>query len=215
MRSPLRLTKDAIFRYRRLRSYALGPWRLRRWVRSGRPLKLVVGASGWGNPGWFATDEQFLDLTKPAHWSRFFAPASVDALLAEHVLEHLTPQEAQLAARTTYEFLKPGGYFRIAVPDGLHPEPEYQQWVGVGGKLPGQVSNDHKVLYTHRTLRELLEGVGYLVQLLEYFDESGQFHHEEWHQAQGLIRRSRRNDKRNKDGKLVYTSIILDAVKPT
>lgn len=214
MRSPGRLLRDLRFRALRLRAYLFGPWLLRRWIRRGNPLKLVIGASGKGNPGWFPTDEQFLDLTKPAHWQRFFPPSSVEALLAEHVWEHLTAREAHLAARTTFEFLKPGGYLRVAVPDGYHPDPVYREWSRVGGKGPGQVSNDHKIFYTYQTLGALFESVGYRVTLLEYHDEHGQFHRRPWDARDGLIRRSAQFDKRNWPGRLVYTSIILDAVKP-
>lgn len=40
-----------------------------------------------------------------------------DAFLAEHVLEHLSLQDAHHAARNCHRFLRPGGRMRIAVPD--------------------------------------------------------------------------------------------------
>lgn len=45
------------------------------------------------------------------------APASADAVYASHVLEHLAYQDFFLALRNTYDLLKPGGYFRLIVPD--------------------------------------------------------------------------------------------------
>ena len=64
------------------------------------------------------------------------------------------------------------------------------------------------------SLRELFERVGFRVHLHEYFDEAGTFHHSPWDDdAAGRIWRSERRDKRNRDGKLNFTSIILDAIK--
>ena len=54
-----------------------------------------------------------------------------------------------------YEFLRPGGRLRIAVPDGFHPEPGYIEYVRPGGTGIG--ADDHKVLYNYQSLRKLLE----------------------------------------------------------
>jgi len=48
----------------------------------------------------------------------------LDAILAEHVWEHLTKEEALIAALTCYRYIKNGGYLRVAVPDGPHPNPQ-------------------------------------------------------------------------------------------
>lgn len=60
----------------------------------------------------------------------------------------------------------------------------------------------------------MFEGAGFEVRLLEYCDEDGQFHYEEWDAQQGFIYRSLRFDHRNQDGKLGFVSLIVDAVKP-
>ena len=77
----------------------------------------------------------------------------------------------------------------------------------------GPDAADHKVLYTYRTLREIFESAGFRVDLLEYFDENGEFHHKDWDPNDGMIRRSKRFDHRNRDNQLNYTSIVLDAKK--
>lgn len=192
----------------------VGPWRFRRAMASSGPRRLVIGAAGWFDRGWIPTDEHFLDLTKPGQWLLHFAPDSIDAMLAEHVWEHLTPDEALIAARTCYTYLKPGGYLRVAVPDGYHPSPVYQEWVRVGGAWIGQLTNDHKVLYTHDTVVALFEAAGFAVELYEYFDQAHGFHTRDWHPERGKIRRSWLFDKSNRDGSLTFTSIILDAIKP-
>jgi predicted SAM-dependent methyltransferase len=102
---------------------------------------------------------------------------------------------------------------RIAVPDGLHPNPTYIEWVKVGGASPTQIANAHKVLYTYRSVRELFESSGFGVTLYEYYDETGTFHCNDWDEKAGKIWRSKRFDTRNRGGELVFTSIILDAFK--
>ena len=54
-----------------------------------------------------------------------------------------------------------------------------------------------------------------MVRLLEFYDQRGQFHRRSWSSNDGHIRRSAEHDPRNQDGQLVYTSLILDAIKPS
>ena len=98
------------------------------------------------------------------------------------------------------------------MPDGLHPDQGYIDQVKPGGWGVG--SDDHHVLYTYRTLNTAFASVGFENLLLEYFDERGMFHYQEWSPADGLIRRSARFDSRNRTRELAYTSIILDSRKP-
>jgi predicted SAM-dependent methyltransferase len=153
-----------------------------------------------------------LDVLNERHWTRLFAENSIDAILAEHVWEHLTLEQGLRAARNCRRFLKPGGYLRVAVPDGRHPDPEYIEWVRVGGSGAG--ADDHKVLYNGETFRGLFESAGLEVELLEYFDKDSVFHSVDWEPTAGKIYRSRRFDERNHNGQLKYTSVILDARKP-
>jgi len=189
-----------------------GRYQLRRRAACS-PLRIVVGASGRYEPGWVGTDAAYLDLLRPEQWARYFQTGTLDAILAEHVWEHLSPAEGLAAAQLCYRYLKPGGYLRVAVPDGFHPDPDYIDRVRVGGTGPG--ADDHEVLYTHESLAELFRRAGYSVRLLEYFDSSGQFHFTEWDADAGKIYRSSRFDTRNANRPLAYTSLILDAVKPT
>jgi predicted SAM-dependent methyltransferase len=174
--------------------------------------KVVIGASGISDPGWIPAEIEYLNLLRESDWAHFFPPASLDALLAEHVWEHLTAAEGAVAAATCFKYLRPGGYLRLAVPDGLHPDPAYREWVRVGGS--GEGADDHKVLYTHQTFSALFERAGFRCRLLEFFDETGRFHFEPWEAAGGTITRSSRFDERNAGGRLNYTSIVMDAVKP-
>jgi len=188
-----------------------GGYRLRRKLaRTSAPL-IVVGTSGIFEPGWIPTDIEYLNMLREDDWRRFFPEASICAILAEHVWEHLTPEQGLLAAQNCHRFLQPGGYLRVAVPDGGNPDPDYIEQVKVNGS--GSGADDHKVLYTAATLGQMLQRAGFAVKLLEHFDAEGVFQYRDWSPGDGMIHRSRRFDERNQDGRLVYTSLIIDAVK--
>jgi predicted SAM-dependent methyltransferase len=173
---------------------------------------VTIGAAGISAPGWIATEQSWHDITSQQSWSDLFMPGQVKRILAEHVMEHLHPKEAVQAIKNFYEFLEPGGYVRIAVPDGNHWSPEYIENVRPGGLGPGAL--DHKVLYTFTKLYELFTNQGFIVNGLEYFTDSGEFKTNPWKNEDGMIHRSFLNDERNRDGVANYTSIIIDAFKP-
>lgn len=195
-----------------------GTYRLKRAVSSTPSIRIVVGAWGIHDEGWIPTDIEYLNLINRKHWEECFKKCSIEAILAEHVWEHLTPEEAAIALRNCYCYLKPGGYLRIAVPDGFNPDPKYIDAVKVNGSGPG--AQDHKVLYNHNSITRLFESEGFDVKVLEYFDREGQFHSCDWDGAHGVIHRSRKFGKKGKvdgitysDEKTTYTSLIIDAYK--
>lgn len=174
--------------------------------------RVIVGSGGTKYEGWANTDQDILNLLVESDWLAFFKPNSLDAILAEHVWEHLTAEQAVIAAENCFKYLKPGAYLRVAVPDGYHPNEEYLNWVKPGGIGPG--SDDHKALYSHETFSNLFSSAGFNVSIYEYFDKSGIFHENKWDPKDGMIYRSKRFDSRNANGHPNYTSIILDAIKP-
>ncbi len=201
---PLRNVVHSFRRYRRRRALCLAV--------NQSSLRVVIGASGIFESGWIPTDIDQLNILQKGDWEAFFIPNSIDALLAEHVWEHLTLEEGTLGSRHCFYYLKPGGYLRIAVPDGNHPDPDYIEYVRPGGVGAG--ADDHKILYTIEILSSLLEKIGFMVQPLEYFDTSGEFHFTNWTPESGMIHRSSRYDSRNTNGSLKMTSLIIDAIKP-
>jgi len=176
-----------------------------------RPLRIIIGASRRTQKGWIPSEEYCLNLLKTEDWRRYFKENSIDALLAEHVWEHLTKKNGLRAATVCYKYLKKSGYLRIAIPDGLFPNKNYINHVKPGSNDPD--ASDHKVLYNYKSISKLFGKVGFKVHLLEYFDEKGRFHFKKWNKDDGMIYRSKRYDKRNNGRKLNYTSIVLDATK--
>lgn len=150
-------------------------------------MKIIIGANGTTQPTWLSLERSHLDLRDRDTWARLLRPGSVDAVLTEHVLEHLTPEEAGRAARNVHEFLRPGGYWRIAVPDANNPSKWYQFCSRPGSLLhlianvlytPGEPF--HQVFYKHRSLSSLLTNAGFVPRLLEWHDGEGRFHRESW-----------------------------------
>lgn len=175
-------------------------------------LRIIVGAASTQQAGWISTNYPVLDLTIDRTFAVLFDSGSVSNILVEHVWEHLSLEDGAKASRNCYVYLKQGGLLRIAVPDGFHPDADYIAQVKPGGYGPG--ADDHKVLYNYQTLSALLENAGYKIKLLEWFDEQGKFHHENWDVEGGFIKRSTRFDPRNSANPTAYTSLIIDASKP-
>ncbi|MBD3306659.1 hypothetical protein GF348_09790 [candidate division KSB3 bacterium] len=185
---------------------------MERRLNERQPIKIVIGANGKYQGGWLPTEVYMLDITNPDDWARYFAENNIDSLLAEHVWEHLTKMEGIRAAELCHRYLRPGGYLRVAVPDGMFPDPKYIDLVKPGGSHAS--AKYHKVLYTYKTFRDIFESVDFDVELLEYFDEKGRFHYREWNLDEGLINRSARfYDGGHIFGEFGYRSIILDARK--
>ncbi len=181
---------------------------------SKNDVKIIIGAGDQSYDGWFSTGKDTLSLLDERDWKDSFNKRKVDAFLSEHVWEHLTFDEGKSAAWYCYDALKDGGYIRVAVPDGYFPDEEYQNLVQIGG--PGPLDHpaaDHKIVYTYKTFIEVFESAGFSVDLLEYCDENGRFHHRQWSSVDGPIYRSLMNDHRNTHEKLGFTSLIIDAWK--
>ncbi len=179
------------------------------------PIRIIIGASSQDYPGWIKTQQSDLDVTQRTDWMIFSAPCGVAALLAEHVWEHLSPEDAARAAQLCFEFLAPGRYIRCAVPDGLFPDLDYQNIVQVGGPGPANhPAASHRVLYDYRSLSAVFRVCGFDLLLLEWWSEHGRFNTIPWDEHDGYVYRSARFDHRNQHGKLGFTSLILDAIKP-
>jgi len=183
-------------------------WNLRKQIGNANPLRVVLGAGPTVLKGWVHTDEDLLDIASSQDWRFLFKPTSIDSILSEHVLEHLSEEKAQIAVKECYRYLRPGGLFRVAVPDGYRRDPTYIQ-------ATAPPNDGHLMLYNVDSLAGLLEGVGFKITPLEYFDVREQFHAFPWDEKEGMIHRSVRFDTQKqfqRDG-LLYTSLIIDARK--
>ena len=106
----------------------------------------------------------YLDLTRPLP----YPDGAFEAAFGSHVLEHLTPGEAEAALRELHRVLRPGGIVRIAVPDLDHEvgryDPERPDEFLEGllqGRERSRSRHRHWWLYNERSLRALLERTGF------------------------------------------------------
>lgn len=177
-------------------------------------MKLIIGAGQTNLEGWYSTQMEELNLLHRDDFKRILV-SKASAMLAEHVFEHLTLDEGRVAAKNCFDFLEPGGYIRVAVPDRNFRNEWYQNMVKVGGDGDqNHPAFTHKIVYDYKQLVDVFTSVGFVVELLEYCDENGVFHYHYWNEKDGLIGRSYRFDTRNDGNQLGMVSIIIDAKKP-
>jgi predicted SAM-dependent methyltransferase len=161
-------------------------------------INLIVGAKTQTQAGWISSDAVQLDIRREADWSRYFAPGSIDRILCESCLEHMTFADGLAACQNFYKYLRPGGRVRIAVPDRNFKNESYHFWTspGGGGQLFARLfiyrpdEPDHKVFYDYVSLTHLMQRAGFSTQLLEWFDNEGRFYRREWSYVGGEVTRS-------------------------
>lgn len=189
-----------------------------RAVANGQPMRVILGAAETFQPGWYSTNESWLDITNPNHWRAVFGGRKLlTHAVAEHVFEHLTHAECAQALQLIHDHLRPQGRLRIAVPDGYHPDPTYLRHVGINGI--GDDAADHKQLLTVDILADLLRAAGFTPHHLEGYRADGTLVQAPYNPDDGLIRRSRAFHIRNPQDLRPWafvdaeTSLIVDGVK--
>lgn len=137
-------------------------------------VKINVGCGDNRPAGWDNYDSE-LDISLPLP----FRDGSVDFILAEHVVEHVTTQQAWKFFEECKRVLVPGGVLRVAIPDieriWCNFCPEYGAAVKAGGHGDGGLQTSiraaifehgHKAAWTAALLKIVLESVGFKVQVV-------------------------------------------------
>ena len=192
-----------------IRIYKYLNWRF--YLLTSEEIKIIVGAGPTKYKGWFSTDIVTLDVTRESDFIKYFTKKKIKNVLAEHVLEHLTNEDLEKMIKNFYKYSNEDINIRIAVPDGFHADEKYISIVRPGGT--GEGADDHKNLFNVNSLSTLFERFGFVAYPVEYWDEERIFHQGYKDDNNGFVIRSFLNDKRNKDGKPAYTSLIVDFVK--
>ncbi|MFZ2322426.1 MAG: hypothetical protein WAV89_01890 [Ignavibacteriaceae bacterium] len=192
-----------------IRVYKYLSWRF--YLLTCKEVKLIVGAGPTKYKGWFSTDIVTLDITKESDFEKYFSKKKIRNILAEHVLEHLADQELERMIKNFYKYSDDEINIRIAVPDGFHSDEKYISLIKPGGT--GEGADDHKNLFNVNSLSALFKNFGFVAHPVEYWDEERKFYQGYKKDRNGYILRSFINDKRNKNGKPVYTSLIIDFKK--
>jgi predicted SAM-dependent methyltransferase len=210
VRRELRLAQKAVVYLSRRQS-------IRFPVAANRPLQIIVGAAMTHQEGWYSTNEQWLDITREDHWREVFhGKALLTRVLAEHVFEHLTPDETRRALGLVARHMRSGGRIRIAVPDGYHPDPTYLRHVGIGGI--GADAEDHKQLLNCDSLMQYLREAGFSADLKEGYRRHGELVQTPLDLDDGLVVRSRSNastmaGRAGWDFADANTSLVVDGMR--
>lgn len=153
--------------------------------RSGRPKRVEIGGGPFPTPGYIHVDvnrrHPHLEYVAPA-WDLPFPDATVDEILAVHVLEHVHPARLGTTLREWRRVLAPGGFAQIHVPDGAAlaraflDAPVEERWA-IGAALLGMDTGpgvrsaaelqlernepDHKIVFDADLLRVALQTAGF------------------------------------------------------
>jgi len=147
--------------------------------------KLNFGCGGNRLEGW----ENF-DLDVPIERPLPFPDGCASFILAEHVVEHVTPQQAWLFMEECKRVLCLGGAVRICVPDIARltrlMTDEYREAVRTGGHGDNPIkaaifSHGHQGAWTQELLISFMAGVGLSACAKNY----GQSNHIELHGVDG------------------------------
>lgn len=202
---------------RRLRWAHLGRKELKALVESkhknNEAIKVILGAGHHSltSGEWINTDLPQFDITEAEHWKYIFGEVRINNVLAEHVFEHLTLDETKIAFAFIHHHLKPKGIFRLAVPDGYHPDPTYIDYVKPNGNGPG--CEDHKLLWNKDMIEHVFADSGLHIHALEYHTKAGELISHPLDPLNGnIIRTATAANKQNWELKN-YTSLIVDFVK--
>ena len=117
-------------------------YKLKNYLKSSEIRRLQLGSGDNNMEGWFNTDLfpkkgfAFLDASKP-----FNIPDSTfDRIFSEHMIEHISFQEAELQLKECYRILRSGSKIRIATPNLMHflnlfndsqGNQEYKKWISL------------------------------------------------------------------------------------
>jgi len=140
--------------------------------------KLHFGCGGMNLGGWENHDAE-VDIRKPLP----FPNGSASRIFAEHVLEHVTHQEAWRFLEECFRVLAPNGVVRIAIPDvermfsnmTMDYQQAVQKDVGGDGSFKAAIKaavfeHGHQAAWTQEMLFTFMESIGF-----EAFDRDAGF----------------------------------------
>jgi ubiquinone/menaquinone biosynthesis C-methylase UbiE len=126
--------------------------------------KLNIGSGVVRKPGYVSIDkyESKADVKAAAHELSMYANGSIEEVLSSHMVEHLPPDEFELALREWHRVLKPGGKlvircpnFEVYVKEFIERDDDYRYGKdGSGSKAWGLIN-----IFGHQT-----GGAGYLTR---------------------------------------------------
>lgn len=156
-------------RLRLLATKALAPRERRRARTLDSPLRLNLGSHRDRINGWVSVDlagvgaDVSWDITRELP----FPDGSAEAVMHEHVIEHLPFEQGLALARECFRVLQPGGVLRISCPDAGPVLHRYTEGVTEGKPTAMLVvtamfyDHGHRAMYDAATLSYQLEQAGF------------------------------------------------------
>jgi len=116
-----------------------------------------------------------------------FPDQSFGGVFCEHVLEHFSLEDGERLAREAQRILRPGGCFRVIVPDAervlrryFDAPDELVAWRGEGGETAMEIVNlyfrqryEHQFLYDWPTIEKMLLRTGFETVCRSAFGQKG------------------------------------------
>lgn len=161
-------------------------FRVKRYLRHHRIVKLQLGSGGNLLPDWLNTDKSVCGCLAGSVYmnvgKKFILPDnSVDYIFTEHMIEHVDYTQVKNMLSECYRVMKTDGVIRIATPnlqflDDLYHNPQkeineqYVEWAAQKAGLPSSsvyVVNHfhtawgHQIIYDFDTLSALLAEFGF------------------------------------------------------
>lgn len=136
-------------------------------VGSGHSLGLV----DTNLPEYISTDQDELDLINRYDITKYIPQASILNILANHVMEHIYPEEIWNVFNNIFFMQKAGGYLVICVPDLLSPNSRHYK--GMEEAILFQPKASHFIFFSLESITYLLSKIGYEVIPIYYHNEKG------------------------------------------
>jgi len=141
-------------------------------------MRLQIGCGKFPRPGWINTDNKVrpgVDCVADLRADLPFADGTFDYAAAIHVLPHIPLAGLAPALARVLRVIKPGGVFRVALPDLEKAMDAYRrrdaayfaipdaQWKSLGAKLVAQIvwHNDIRTPFTYDLAAEALANAGF------------------------------------------------------
>ena len=168
--------------------FLIRPFKISNYIKNNEIRKIQLGSGTNRYEGWLNTDlypkggNTYLDVTSPLP----IKSDSFDYIFSEHMIEHISFQDAERLLSESYRILRPGGKIRIATPDLSHylslfrenkslQQKEYIDWMhsnwinkaGIKYKNESFILNlamhswGHLFIFDFNTLNSVLSDIGF------------------------------------------------------
>ncbi len=171
-------------------------------IKEKKPIYLNLGGNGNCHPNAGYENYIAVDIKAPdiewavRHDLRTPIPlpdGSVDRILSEDFLEHVTKEDIEKIIRECFRLLKPGGFLRIGVPDYNNPKDKQYLMKGEDPRSPL-----HITLTNYDLVKEIVDAGPFKRFKFYHYWDGDKFIHNKIDYSLGMVKRTPDNDIRCK-----------------